>query len=245
MRLAIMQPYFFPYIGYWQLLNAADRFVIYDDVNFIKKGWINRNRIMISGEPRYITVPLDGASQNKRICDITVQAAPHWRRKMLASIEQGYRKSPYFAEIYPEVDTMIRLETGCLADYLAQQLLNMARLLRIDTEIVATSREYQNGDMSGQERVLDICAREGATAYLNLPGGQKLYDPDIFKAANIDLNFLSAHASPYQQRISGFVPDLSVIDALMEVGTAGVRSQLEEYDLLKASELLPRSEASG
>ena len=245
MRLAIMQPYFFPYIGYWQLLNAADRFVIYDDVNFIKQGWINRNRLLLGGEPSYITVPLDGASPNKRICDIAVQRSPHWRRKMLASIEQGYRKSPCFAEIFPEVDSLIRFEMNNLADFLAHQLVKMAKLLGIDTEIIVTSGDYQNCELSGQERVLDICGREGATSYINLPGGQKLYDPESFKAANLDLHFLSTRASPYQQRGADFVPNLSVIDALMEVGAAGVRSRLEEYDLLAADELLPRTEAAG
>lgn len=245
MKLAIMQPYFFPYIGYWQLLDAADRFVIYDDANFIKQGWINRNRILIGSEPGYITVPLDGASPNKRICDIAVQRSPHWRRKMLVSIEQSYRKSPYFATIFPEIEKLIGSETSNLADFLLQHFSSMTKLLGIDTQIVNTSRHYHNSTLSGEERVLDICRREGATSYINPPGGRKLYDPDSFKAANVDLRFLSMRASPYRQRISDFVPNLSVIDVLMEVGVAGVRARLAEYDLLAADELSPATQAVG
>ena len=97
MKLAIMQPYFVPYLGYWQLLNTVDRFVIYDDVTYIKGGWINRNRILINGKPSYITAPLYQASPNKRICDISLQPSPVWRKKMIKSIENTYRKAPFFS----------------------------------------------------------------------------------------------------------------------------------------------------
>ena len=110
MKLAIMQPYFFPYVGYWQLLNAVDRFVVYDDVNYIKGGWINRNRILINGKPSYITIPLNRASPNNLICDLTLQTSPVWRRKMIKSIENTYRKAPYFDEIFPTIEKSINYE---------------------------------------------------------------------------------------------------------------------------------------
>jgi hypothetical protein len=94
--LAIMQPYFFPYLGYWQLIHAVDRFIIYDDVNYIKGGWINRNRLLINGEPSYITVPLNQSSSNKRICDIALDQSSLWRNKLVKMVEMTYRKSPYF-----------------------------------------------------------------------------------------------------------------------------------------------------
>lgn len=238
MKLAIMQPYFFPYIGYWQLMYAADRFVIYDDVNFIKQGWINRNRILINGAPRYITVPLDGASPNKRICDIAVQGGQRWRNKMVKSIESAYGRSAYYSAVYPEIERQIRHKAINLAGFLAAHLTSMVEFLGIETEIVLSSRTYRNSDLTGQERVIDICRREGASAYINLPGGRELYDAEGFGATNVDLVFLSSRISPYKQRTADFVPNLSVIDTLMEIGTEGVAERLRQFDLAAAEAVL-------
>ena len=139
MRLGIMQPYFFPHVGYWQLLNVVDRFVIYDDVSFIKGGWVNRNRILINGGPSYITAPLSHASPNKRICDLSLQVQPDWRRKISKSIENTYRRSPYFSEVFPEIEQQLGCPASNLADYLANHLRAMATLLGINTEFVVTS----------------------------------------------------------------------------------------------------------
>ena len=235
MKLAIMQPYFFPYLGYWQLMDAVDRFVIYDDVNFIKRGWINRNRILINGAPHYITVPLEGGSQNKRICDLAIHEAQAWRRKTAKSIECAYSKSPFYSAVYPEIERQIFHDSNNLADFLAANLNSMAKFLGIDTEIVVSSRKYRNSDLSSQDRIIDICQREDASAYVNLPGGQELYDAASFHSANLDLIFLSSRASPYRQRKIDFVPNLSVIDVLMETGVEGVAERLCEYDVAMAS----------
>ena len=235
MKLAIMQPYFFPYIGYWQLMNAVDTFVIYDDVTFIKQGWINRNRILINGTPHYITIPLAGASPNKRICDIATQGGQRWRVKMIRSIGFSYARSTFYPLVFPEIERQVLNESVNLAGYLVVHLTSMVQYLGIETEIVKSSRTYDNGDLKGQERVIDICKREGASTYVNLPGGRELYDAESFAAANMSLEFLVSRASPYPQRGAEFVPNLSVIDALMEVGTDGVVERLCEYDL-EASE---------
>lgn len=244
MKLAIMQPYFFPYIGYWQLMKAVDRFVIYDDVNFITRGWINRNRILINGEPHYITVPLEGASQNKRICDIDMQGSPRWRSKMVKTIAIAYGKSPFYAGIYPEIERQFSHETRNLAQFLAAHLAGTADFLGIQTEIVPSSRVYSNSELSGQDRILDICRREGASTYVNLPGGRGLYDPERFGGADVDLVFLSSRTSPYPQRATGFVPNLSVIDALMATGTDGVARRLGECDLVAAAEIFRDSSSA-
>lgn len=227
-----MQPYFFPYIGYWQLLHTVDRFVIYDDVNYIKGGWINRNRILIHGKPSYLTVPLYQASPNKNICEISMQSSPIWRRKMIKSIENTYGQSAFFSDVFPTLEKMISYETDSLVDYLSQHLRTLATFLGIKTEFVVTSRCYQNSDMTGQERILDICKREGATTYINPQGGQTLYDTETFQDAGIDLKFIAMQSMPYKQRVTGFVPCLSIIDALMEIGLPGLEQHIEEYDLI-------------
>jgi hypothetical protein len=233
--IAIMQPYFFPYIGYWQLIHAVDRFVIFDDVNYIKAGWINRNRILINGAPAYITVPLHKASQNKRICDTTLEPSFAWRDGLIKKLENTYRNAPCFAEVLPLVESLIRHETDNLADYLARQLQTLAAFLRIETEFVATSRCYGNTHLSGQARILDICEREQAGTYVNPQGGQALYHAEPFRGAGIDLRFLVMRPLPYKQRHAGFVPYLSIIDALMEIGPVDVRRHLDAFDLISGA----------
>ncbi len=238
-----MQPYFFPYIGYWQLMHAADVFVVYDDVTFIKQGWINRNRILINGTPHYVTVPLHGASPNKRICDIDVQSGQRWRVKMSKSIEIAYAKAPFCSAVHPEIERLISQGSTNLADFLAAHLASMMQYLGLQTKLVKSSRTYGNSDLRGQERVIDICRREGASTYVNLPGGRELYDAGSFNAENVDLEFLASRASPYPQRAAGFIPNLSVIDVLMEVGTDGVGERLRQYDLERTGSVVSGSTA--
>lgn len=230
--LAIMQPYFFPYIGYWQLIYAVDRFVIYDDVNYIKGGWINRNRILINGEPAYITVPLSQSSPYKRICDIALQPSSIWCDKLVKKVEATYRSAPHFAEVYPVIETLIRYEASNLSDYLAYQLQTLATFIDIKTEFVMTSRCYENNELFGQERIIDICKREGATTYINPQGGQHLYNTEIFRGAGINLHFIVMRPLPYKQRAAGFIPYLSIIDALMGVGPLDLKRHLNAFDLI-------------
>jgi len=232
MKLAIMQPYFFPYIGYWQLIHAVDRFVIYDDVNYIKGGWINRNRILINGEPIYITVPLYRSSPFKRICDISSQPSLVWRDKLVRMVETTYAKASCFGDVFPVVERLIRYEANNLSDYLRHQLQTLAAFMGINTEFVVTSRHYKNDHLSGQARILDICKRERATHYINPQGGKTLYDTETFLNAGIDLRFIVMHPLPYKQRAAGFVPYLSIIDALLEIGPVELKQHLDAFDLI-------------
>ena len=232
MKLAIMQPYFFPYIGYWQLIHAVDRFVIYDDVNYIVRGWVNRNRILINGEPIYVTASLHHASQNKKICNTDLQPSPVWRNKLARMVETTYRKSPYFAEVFPVVEQLIRHETDKLSDYLAYQLQALAAFIGIQTEFIVTSRCYDNNHLSSQTRILDICAQEGATTYINPQGGQALYDQVVFAQRGVDLKFLIPSTIEYKQFGSVFVPSLSIIDIMMFNSQSQLRTLLNKYELV-------------
>lgn len=224
--LAIMQPYFFPYLGYWQLLQAADRFVVYDDVNYIKGGWVNRNRLLIGGQPCYITVPLQQASPFSRICDLRTSARPPWREKLVRMVDLAYRRAPHFERVFPVIAAAIRDETANLSEYLTGSLRAVATLLGLPAEIVSTSRGYRNDALSGTARVLDICRQEAATTYLNLPGGRALYDAEAFRRQGVALRFVEVACPPYRQRSPGFVPALSIIDTLMELGPTETRARL-------------------
>lgn len=232
--LAIMQPYLFPYLGYWQLLQAADRHVVYDDVHYIKGGWINRNRLLVAGQVAYVTVPLHGASSFARICDIALDTRAPWRDKLVRTIAFNYRRAPCFAQVFPTLERIVQHEAPLLADYLLNQLRAIAAWLGIETEIVPTSRVYANAHLRGQDRVLDICRREGATTYINLPGGRALYDAQAFGQAGLALRFVQPRGPVYPQTAPGFVPGLSVIDTLMALGVDGTRRALRDFDLAPA-----------
>ncbi len=234
MKLALMQPYFLPYIGYWQLLHAVDRFVVYDDVNYIKGGWINRNRILVDGRPAYLTVPVRKASSNRKINEHLLQPGRGWRDKMCKTLEHNYRKAPYFEETFALFVDLIASETESLAPFLVRQIHLLSAHLGIDTEIVTSSeRGYGNTHLRGQERVLDICVQEGCEVYVNAIGGRELYSSDRFQALGLELRFLESGMAPYAQPgVQGFVPFLSILDVLMNLGRAGARKRLPEFTLI-------------
>lgn len=238
MKLAVMQPYFFPYIGYWQLVHAADKFVVLDDVNFIKAGWVNRNRILVNGKPTYITVPIQKASQNRLICDTNRAPSQLWCEKTLKTVTLAYRRAPYLDQIFPDLSRMLQDEACNLSDYLVHQLQALVSLMGIDTPITTSSRSYANSHLRGQERILDICRQESASEYINLPGGHALYDSVAFSAQGITLRFLVTYPIPHPQRASRFIPNLSIIDTLMEVGTNGIDAHLQSCDLV-AKAMMP------
>lgn len=229
-RLAIMQPYFFPYLGYWQLIKAVDKFVIFDDVSYIMRGWVNRNQIRVQGEARYITVPLRDASQNKLISDIEMHPETAWRGKLSKTIELNYKKAPFFPLVFPVLEKLIEFPSDSLATYLSHQLQTLAAQMGISTEFVH-SATYGNNALSGRARILDICNHESASTYVNASGGRSLYAPELFASLGIKLRFLQTRAIVYPQRGSTFLPNLSIVDVLMENGFERTREYLLEFDL--------------
>ncbi|GAB3792696.1 WbqC family protein [Spirosoma humi] len=233
MTLAIMQPYFLPYIGYMQLMNAVDTFVLYDDVSFINRGWINRNRLLINGQEHLFTVPLKDASQNKRINEVHLADDPKWRSKLLKTIEQGYRKAPCYQQVMPITEKIINFTTDSIADLVYFSLVELNQYLGITTRLVASSSIYSNADLKAQERILDICRQENATRYINPIGGIELYDKPTFEESGISLYFIKAKPVQYPQfGRSDFVPWLSILDVLMFNDIDSVRVLLGEYELV-------------
>jgi hypothetical protein len=232
MKLAIMQPYFFPYIGYWQLIHAVDRFVIYDDVNYIKGGWINRNRLLVNGKPTYVTVPMNQASSYKRICDIYLQPSIIWRDKLIKMVEFTYRRASYFADVFPIIEIIIRYKSNNLSDYLVYQLQILSAFMGINTEFIISSRCYKNNHLSGQARILDVCKHESATTYINPQGGQALYERSAFMNCGVDLKFLIPTPIEYKQFGSVFMPWLSIIDVMMFNSQSQLHTLLNKFELV-------------
>ena len=233
MTIAIMQPYFLPYIGYLQLMDAVDTFVLYDDVAFINRGWINRNRLLINGQEFMFTIPLRDASQNKRINEVHLADDPKWRGKLLKTIEQGYRKASNYGTVMPLTEKIVNFATDSIADLCYNSLVELNQFLGIDTRLVQSSSVYGNNDLKAQQRIIDICRQENATKYINPIGGQELYDKPSFTDQGMTLHFMQSKSLPYPQlKQSEFIPWLSVLDVLMHNDVAATRAMLGDYELV-------------
>ena len=234
MKLAIMQPYLFPYFGYFQLINAVDKFVVYDDVNFIKQGWINRNSVLLGEKAFLFTVPLKNQSSFLKINETNINDVlyPSWSRKFLRSVEQNYNKAPFFDQVFPLIKSVFETEDLHIATMATRSLKLVSAYLGIDTVFVDSSSNYGNHDLSSQYRVLDICKKEHATGYINLIGGIELYSKDDFKKQGIDLQFIKSGSIAYKQFTDTFVSNLSIIDILMFNEVSDVRKIINNYELI-------------
>ncbi|MBN7774077.1 WbqC family protein [Clostridium aminobutyricum] len=232
MKLGIMQPYFFPYIGYWQLINAVDKYVIYDDVNFIKGGWINRNQILMDGEAKYINLQMRGASPNKLIKEVELSVDPVYNKKLLKKIESCYKNAPYYLQAFEVIEDIISQGEKNLAKYLEYAIQKVSNYLSIDTEIVISSSINKNENLKGENKVIEICKLLGAKEYLNAIGGQKLYSYENFSKNFLELNFIKTEEIQYKQFNNQFVPNLSIIDVIMFNSKEEIDKILNTYTLV-------------
>lgn len=229
MKLAIMQPYFMPYIGYFQLIKAVDKFVIYDDVNYINRGWINRNNILVNGNEHLFSISLGKASQNKLINEISIIDD---FKKFMRMIEMAYKKAPYFDAVYELLDEIINFTNRQLAVFLQNSLLKISDYLRIETEFVLSSSIEKDNSLRGQEKILEICKLLNATTYINPIGGKSLYDKNFFKLEGIELYFIQSRFSQYKQFGSDFIGGLSIIDVMMFNSVEKVNEMLDNCQLI-------------
>ena len=232
MKIGIMQPYFLPYIGYWQLMNAVDKYVIYDDVNYIKGGWINRNRILVDGQPHYFNLPVLGASPNKKINEIQVNNEAVLIKKNLRCIEAAYKKAPYFLNGYSLVEQILQCQEKNIASYIKNSFEIICDYLNIKTKLVMSSDLNKDNSLKGQDKVLNICSILEATEYYNAIGGQELYSFDEFKNRGVELKFLKTNSIVYQQYKNLFQSKLSIIDVIMFNSTEQIAEMLTQYSLI-------------
>lgn len=232
MRIAIMQPYLFPYLGYFQLMDAADKFFLLDDVNFIKRGWVNRNNILLDHKPYRFTLPLHSISQNKKIKDISIAIDDKWRRKFMTTLHFAYHKSPYYHSVADLIKEIIYSDESILSGFIANSLEKISIYIGTENTIITISSTANDDRLKGQDRILSICANEHAQEYINLPGGRKLYDAAEFKNNSILLSFLDPHLNEYpQQNQKIFIPGLSIIDVLMNNSKEIVKEMIHQYGI--------------
>jgi len=232
MKLGIMQPYLFPYIGYFQLINAVDKFVIFDDVNYINKGWINRNRILLNGQEYMFTIPLEKVSQNRHINEIELSPEVKWKGKLLKTIATAYKKAPLFKLGYPLIEGIINFENRNLSIFISNSLEQICNYLDIKTQIIPSSLQYNTTQLKGQNKILEICHSEKATVYINPVGGLEIYQKEVFEKAHIKLMFLKSKPINYDQFRNEFLPFLSIIDLLMFNSKDKISGYLKEFEFV-------------
>lgn len=231
MKVAIMQPYFFPYIGYFQLINAVDVFVIYDDIEYVKQSWINRNRILVNREPAYISLPIKKDSDYLPVKErILAESWNKERSKLMQRIKGAYGKAPFFREIFPVLEAGLKIESKNLFDFLHENLVLILNLLGIETKVVVSSDIGDFSKVKSVEKVLAICKSLNASEYLNPIGGVDLYDKSYFNDRGITLGFLKSKPIEYRQFNNEFQPWLSIIDVLMFNPLTEVERLLSEHE---------------
>lgn len=226
-----MQPYFFPYIGYWQLMNAVDTYVVYDDVNYIKGGWINRNRILINGQPQFLTVPIIKASSNSLINELEIDHSRGFPDKHLKTLEMNYKRAPFFEDVMPILEKTLSFNSENLALSLYNSLKTVSEYLGIQTKLVFSSALQKENSLKGKDKVLAICKLLNAEQYYNAIGGKDLYDKNEFLSNDISLRFLKTGNIAYNQFDKDFVPNLSIIDMIMHVSQDDIRNKLKQFTL--------------
>jgi hypothetical protein len=229
-KIAIMQPYFFSYIGYFQLINAVDEFVIYDNIQFTKKGWINRNRILVNGLVQYISLPLKKDSDylhvNNRFLSDTWDVE---RKKMLNRIIESYRKAPFFKETYEVLERCIMYEDRNLFYFIFHSVQTLVNYFNIDTKLTISSTLSINHQLKGEDKVIAICKEQQAGVYINPIGGVSLYDRERFRSHNLELQFQKSNNIDYNQFINEFIPWLSIIDVMMFNSKDEINTYLINY----------------
>jgi len=209
-----MQPYFLPYIGYYQLISAVDLFIIYDNIKYTKKGWINRNRMLMNGVDTIFTLPLKKGSDTLDIVQREL-SGDFSSSKLLNQFKGAYGLAPYFTQTFPLIERVVRYDNHNLFHYIYQSLIETCSHLGINTEIRISSSVAIDHDLTAQDKVLALCKAMGADTYINTIGGMKLYENSAFRAHRIDLRFIKSMPFEYTQFGATFVPWLSIVDVMM------------------------------
>lgn len=230
-KIAIMQPYVFPYLGYFQLINAVDEFVLYDNIQYTKKGWINRNRILVNGKPEYISIPLLKDSSYLNVNDRRI-SENFDKDKLIRKVRSIYSKAPYFDQVIELFEVCIMYNSTNLFDYIYNALKITLEYIGIDTDISISSTIKIDHKLKAESKVKAICAFMNKSIYINPIGGQDLYSKQSFKNDGIDLYFLKPRLLEYRQFGRPFVSGLSIIDVMMFNSLEEIQVMLNNHSLL-------------
>lgn len=232
MKVGIMQPYFWPYLGYFQLLNMTDKFILYDNIEYTKKGWINRNRYLCQGTDKYFTIPIEKDSDFLDVKDRKISRVFD-PEKLINQIKMAYIKAPFFADIYPLFCKTVEYDEPNLFEYIFHSIRCITEYLGIETEIIVSSKLGIGHEKKGKDKVMALCKSVQGTEYINPIGGIELYDKIEFLNNGIKLQFIQMkNTIKYKQFTKDFIPALSILDVLMFNSLPEVKKMLLQYQLL-------------
>lgn len=228
-----------PYIGYFQLINAVDRFVVLDDVQFTRKGWTHRNNILFKEESVFcahlFSIPLEGASQSRLISEINRNSVEKFANKFLSTLKQNYSRAPYFKDVFPLIVGIVENRELNLSKYNLNSLREVCSYLDIKTEFYVSSCIEKKAGLQAEDRIIEICKTQNAQVYINPIGGLNLYTKEHFSAYGISLYFLKTNpAFRYKQFSGEFVPNLSILDILMFVSKEEIKDLLIQFTLVES-----------
>ena len=232
MKLAAMQPYLFPYIGYFQLIGAVDLYISDDDVQYIRRGWIGRNRILSGGRPAYFIFSVARDAHTRKINERVFSEEHGMEKKKFLRALENYRRAPCFEEVFELVSGIMRCDDRNVAAFVLNSIREVCRYLEIETPIQVGSQVECDRSVAGQDRVIDLCLRSGADAYINSIGGVELYSREEFNRRGLRLQFLKTRELRYKQFGNPFVSGLSIIDVMMFNRKDEIRLFLDQYDLV-------------
>jgi hypothetical protein len=233
MKVAIMQPYFFPYIGYFQLINSVDKFIIYDNIQYTKKGWINRNRILVNKKDQLITLPIKKDSDYLNV--VERELSKSWeidKNKMLNVIKASYNKAPYFQDTFELISKCLNNPETNLFKFIYDSIVSINNYLEIKTPIIISSTIDVDHTLKSQDKVLSLCKKQKADIYINSIGGVELYDKETFRNNSIKLNFIKSNPIQYKQFNNEFISWLSIIDVMMFNSKQQIKEYLNNYTLI-------------
>ena len=228
-----MQPYFLPYVGYFHLINSVDEFVIYDNIQYTKKGWINRNKILVNGKDKLISLPLKKDSDYLNVVDRELSYT--WdieKLKLLNLLKSSYRKSPEYEIVFPIIEKCILFPESNLFSFILNTLTTLNYYLEINTKITTSSTIDIDHSLKSQDKVIAICKNLQATTYINAIGGQELYNVKDFKDKGLNLNFIKSPQLNYKQYKNDFIPWLSILDVLFFNRKQDIIKYLNKYTLI-------------
>lgn len=226
--VAMHQPTFLPWLGWWDKLVRADRLVLLDDVQFPKKGgtWMNRVRVLVNGKPAWVTVPVDRSYHGVRtVRETRIDDSKPWRKKVEATVATSYARAPHFKDAQPLVEELIRLPAAGIAEYNETGIRRLATELGLDTGKLVRQSELRAGG-AATDLLVNLCQALGATAYMTGDGSDEYLEPEKFAAAGLELVVQQFTPPRYPQLAGDFVPGLSIVDALMNCGLDGTRALL-------------------
>jgi hypothetical protein len=227
MKVAIHQPNFFPWLGYFAKISASDKFVFLDDVDLSGgSSWVNRVKVLVANKDKWVTAPLDAQSRETRILNTVEFSSQKWKTDFWKTLEYNYKRSDYWSENSGLIESIVKNQQINLSEYNKYAVVEIAAVLGIDRDRFVSASSLK-AEKKSTDRLIELVKRLSGDIYLSGDGASDYQEESLFRAANIELRLMNFTHPIYTQRNQDFFPGLSVLDALISVGRKSVSELLK------------------